>query len=105
MNIANGINSARLPNDVSQVSGTAAAGKSAGTSGETNLGGTQAVSQTGQVQDQASISSTGGLFSAALNTSDARMEKVAPIQAAIQAGTYSVSSSDVAGKVISSLLE
>jgi negative regulator of flagellin synthesis FlgM len=105
MNVSNGITSARLPNDVSQVNGTAAAGKSA--QGETGsvVSGAQGAGQARQVQDQASISSTGGLLSAAQSAPDVRAEKIAPIQAAINAGTYSVSSSDVADKLISSLLE
>jgi negative regulator of flagellin synthesis FlgM len=41
----------------------------------------------------------------ALSGSDVRMEKVAALQQAIEAGTYNVSSSDVADKLISSLLK
>ena len=54
--------------------------------------------------DQASLSSTGGLVSQALGGSDVRMDKVAALQQAIASGSYSVSSSDVADKMISSLL-
>lgn len=55
--------------------------------------------------DQTSLSSTGGLVSQALETSDIRAAKVASLQQAIGAGTYNVSSSDVADKIIQSLLD
>jgi negative regulator of flagellin synthesis FlgM len=55
--------------------------------------------------DQARLSSTGGLVAQALGDSDVRMEKVAALQHAIASGSYSVSSSDVADKMIHSLLE
>ena len=50
--------------------------------------------------DQASLSSA----AQALDGSDIRSTKVAALQQAIAAGSYSVSSSDVADKVIQSLL-
>jgi negative regulator of flagellin synthesis FlgM len=55
--------------------------------------------------DLTSLSATGGLVSQSLEGSDVRTEKVASLQQAIAAGSYSVSSSDVAGKIIQSLLE
>ena len=55
--------------------------------------------------DQAKLSSLGGLVSQAIGGSDVRMDKVAKLQQAIASGSYSVSSSDVAGKMIDSLLE
>jgi negative regulator of flagellin synthesis FlgM len=54
--------------------------------------------------DQANVSSTGGLVAQALEGSDTRSAKVASLQQAIAAGNYSVSSSDVADKIIQSLL-
>jgi len=54
--------------------------------------------------DQANLSSTGGLVAQALATSDTRSAKVASLQQAISGGNYSVSSSDVADKIIQSLL-
>ena len=54
--------------------------------------------------DQTNLSSTGGLVALALETSDTRSAKVASLQQAISAGNYSVSSSDVADKIIQSLL-
>jgi negative regulator of flagellin synthesis FlgM len=57
-----------------------------------------------QHADQTNLSSTGGLVAQALETSDTRSAKVASLQQAIAAGSYSVSSSDVADKIIQSLL-
>lgn len=54
--------------------------------------------------DQTNLSSTGGLVAQALDSSDTRSAKVASLQQAIASGTYSVSSSDVADKIIQSLL-
>lgn len=54
--------------------------------------------------DQTSLSTASTLLAQALQTPDVRTEKVASLQAAISAGTYQVSSSDVADKLIDSLL-
>lgn len=58
-----------------------------------------------QQTDQASLSSMGGLVAQALGGSDVRMDKVATLQQAIASGSYNVSSSDVADKMLNSLLE
>lgn len=57
------------------------------------------------VTDRTSVSSTGGLITQALNTSDVRLDKVAQLQAAIASGSYNVPSSDVAGKIVDNLLK
>lgn len=62
------------------------------------------VSRVNHAIDQAKISTTSNLISAALTGSDVRTEKILPIQQAIANGTYSVSSSDVADKIIGSLV-
>jgi flagellar biosynthesis anti-sigma factor FlgM len=54
--------------------------------------------------DQTNLSSTGGLVAQALEISDTRSAKVASLQQAIASGNYRVSSSDVADKIIQSLL-
>lgn len=54
--------------------------------------------------DQATLSVASSLISQALQAPDVRSEKVASLQAAIAAGTYQVSSSDVADKLVESLL-
>jgi|GEM_PF-3195357 len=55
--------------------------------------------------DQTNLSSTAGLVAQALESSDTRSAKVASLQQAIAAGTYNVPSSDVADKIIQSLLD
>jgi len=55
--------------------------------------------------DKTNISSTSELLSAALGVSDVRLDKVVPLQQAIANGTYNVSSSDVADKLIATLLK
>lgn len=55
--------------------------------------------------DQTSLSSAGGMMAQALEGSDTRSDKVAALQQAIASGSYNVSSSDVAGKMIDSMLE
>ncbi len=62
-------------------------------------------SKAGGAVDQTNISSTSELLSAALNASDARLEKVLPLQQAIANRTYNVPASDVADKLITSLLK
>jgi negative regulator of flagellin synthesis FlgM len=64
-----------------------------------------AASAPAQQADQTNLSSTSGVIAHALEGSDVRMEKVASLQQAIASGSYSVSSSDVAGKMIDSLLK
>jgi negative regulator of flagellin synthesis FlgM len=55
--------------------------------------------------DQTDLSSAGGLVAQALESSDVRTTKITALQQAISAGDYSVSSSDVADKIIQSLLD
>lgn len=55
--------------------------------------------------DEAKVSTAAEMMARAMSGSDVRTDKVASLQQAIAAGTYSVPSSDVADKVISSLLQ
>jgi negative regulator of flagellin synthesis FlgM len=55
--------------------------------------------------DLTSLSAAGGLVAQSLEGSDIRSGKVAALQQAIVGGTYNVSSSDVADKIMQSLLE
>jgi negative regulator of flagellin synthesis FlgM len=54
--------------------------------------------------DRTNLSSASGLVGQALETSDTRLDKVVSLQNVIAAGGYSVPSSDVADKIINSLL-
>jgi flagellar biosynthesis anti-sigma factor FlgM len=54
--------------------------------------------------DQATFSSAGSEVSQTAGGTEARMDKVASIQAALEAGTYNVSASAVASKVVDSML-
>lgn len=55
--------------------------------------------------DRANISSASEIVSQGLEGSDTRSTKVAALQQAIADGSYTVSSSDVADKIIQSLLD
>ncbi len=54
--------------------------------------------------DQATVSATASQIAQASSISDVRHEKVASIQAALQAGTYAVPASAVAQKLVDALL-
>lgn len=54
--------------------------------------------------DQAKLSGFGGALAQALTQSDVRMDKITALQQAIVSGSYNVSASDVADKLIASLL-
>lgn len=55
--------------------------------------------------DQATLSSAAGALAQAANTDDVRSEKVAELQKAIASGSYHVSSTVVADKLIDSMLK
>ena len=63
-----------------------------------------ASSLSAQTYDQASVSVAGGLAAQGTNDGDVRMDKVTALQQQIAAGTYHVAASDVADKLITSLL-
>ena len=54
--------------------------------------------------DRTNLSTASGLVGQAMTASDARLEKVASLQSVIASGGYNVQSSDVAEKIIYSLL-
>jgi negative regulator of flagellin synthesis FlgM len=54
--------------------------------------------------DSATLSSAGSEVSLTAAESDARTDKVASIQAAVAAGTYNVSASAVASRIVDSML-
>jgi len=56
------------------------------------------------VSDKAQLSAAGTQVAQTSASSDVRLDKVAGIQAALQAGTYQVPAADVAKKVVDALL-
>ena len=63
-----------------------------------------AASESALSRDSATLSSAGNEVSQTASDSGVRMDKVTGIQAALAAGTYSVSASAVASKVVDSML-
>ena len=55
--------------------------------------------------DQATVSSAGSEVSQTVGDADVRLDKVATIQTALTTGSYDVSASDVATKVVDSMLD
>jgi negative regulator of flagellin synthesis FlgM len=101
MSYASGINS--LQPTINSVTSSQANPATQVSAPDSVSGASGSVANVGQV-DQANLSSTGGLVAQALEGSDARSAKVASLQQAIAAGNYIVSSSNVADKIIQSLL-
>lgn len=60
--------------------------------------------QNSLVSDRATLSSAGSEVAQAASDGGVRTEKVAQIQAALEAGTYSVPASAVASKVVDAML-
>jgi negative regulator of flagellin synthesis FlgM len=73
------------------------------TDADTSSGGTQAAQGTTGT-DRANVSGTANVVAQALSGSDVRADRVSTLQGAIAAGTYNVPSSDVAAKLLSSLI-
>ena len=98
-NITGGLQQTGSTTDLSGVGKT-------GTAGKVPVGSAQAptASGLGLGGDQTSLSSTASVLATALSGSDVRLDKVAALQQAISSGTYNVSASDVADKMIQSLL-
>ena len=104
MSISNGIGNLQgLSNPVTPASATVQTGKEEQIKSSASLA--PGVLKTTPVTDQTVISSTSELLTKALSGSDVRLDKIQPLQAAIAAGTYQVSSADVADKLIGALLK
>lgn len=101
MSYTNGIGS--LQQALSSIAASAAKPSDA-----TNALGTETkdvmITSTVDQADQTHLSTASGIMSQALESSDTRSAKVSALQQAIASGSYSVSSSDVADKMIQSLL-
>lgn len=64
-----------------------------------------AAPETGLIQDEAHLSNVGTQVAQSASASDVRLDKVAAIRSALEAGTYQVPASAVAEKVITSMIE
>jgi len=94
----------QLPNDTSVSSPAAAAVAASARTGATTRAATQASQAIDSIaSDSAKVSLAGAMLSQASTGSDVRFDKVAALQQSIQAGTYGVTSANVAGKLIESL--
>ena len=62
----------------------------------------EATAKTGT--DEATLSSAATVAAAAVPDSDVRMDKVASVRQALDAGTYNIPASEVAGKMIDHML-
>jgi len=80
------------------------AGKTAAATSDATNSPSQVTVENGGKTDQADLSST-GLAAAQSASSDVRMEKVQSVRSAIDAGTYQVSASQVADKIMQGLLD
>ena len=63
-----------------------------------------AASESGSNADEATLSSAASAAAQAAPDSDVRMDKVTAVQKALAEGTYNVASSDVANRMISTML-
>jgi len=96
------------PQQFQQVPGAVEAAASSGTNCTSSVeagaaSSSAALSRLAPV-DEAKVSAAAGMMAQAMSGSDVRTERVAALQQAIDAGTYSVSSSDVTDRVIGSML-
>jgi negative regulator of flagellin synthesis FlgM len=66
--------------------------------------GSAAAGGSALASDRATLSNAGNEVSQSASESDVRTDKVAPVQAALAAGTYNVPASAVASKVVDAML-
>ncbi len=104
MSYTNGVGGSQQTYNTGDLAGTSKTAASAkpDTAAQTATTGTAA---NGFASDQANLSTAGALVAQAISASDVRTDKVASLQQSIAAGTYNVSSSDVADKLIGALLK
>jgi negative regulator of flagellin synthesis FlgM len=93
MDIRNSLESLRSILGTTPATTPAAGPKNSATQGTSALGA-----------DQATFSNAGSEVSQTANADGVRMDKVAAVQAALAAGTYEVPASEVASKLVESML-
>ena len=71
---------------------------------EKALAGRDVSGLSARTYDQANLSVAGGLAAQGTTSGDVRLDKVAALQQQIAAGTYKIPASDVADKLVESLL-
>jgi flagellar biosynthesis anti-sigma factor FlgM len=104
LNYTNGIGAQQFPGmeeaaASNSVGRTSKAGSTAAAAASQNTPGSA------RSMDEATLSSAANLVGQALSGNDVRVEKVAALQQSITAGTYSVSSSDVADSILRNLVK
>lgn len=98
----NGIGGSPQQIGMAEVAATAAANRAATTQSGLPRKDSASVDRAGS--DGAKLSTTAGVIAQAFAGSDVRLAKVAGMQQTIAAGTYSVSSPDVADKLMTALM-
>jgi negative regulator of flagellin synthesis FlgM len=97
-------NNRQLPNDPAVTSPATAAIPASARAAATTRAATPASQAIESIaSDSAKVSLAGAMLSQASTGSDVRFDKVAALQQSIEAGTYGVTSANVAGKLIESL--
>jgi negative regulator of flagellin synthesis FlgM len=105
MSYTSGIGGSQQDLNALQLAGAGKTAASAKTDAAAQTAAGGSGTNSGSAKDVASLSTAGALLAQALSGSDVRADKVAALQSSIAAGTYNVSSSDVADKLIGSLLQ
>jgi negative regulator of flagellin synthesis FlgM len=90
-------------NAVSDSSAVGGASRTQATQRNTATSGSSAIDSI--ASDSAKVSLAGTMLSQATTGSDVRFEKVAALQQSIAAGSYNVSASDVASRLVDSLMK
>ena len=103
MSYTNGIGAPQLSPGIAEAAASSSTGRTAKTGSATSAPQNEAGSATRL--DEASMSPAANIVAQALSGSDVRTDKVAALQQSITAGTYSVPASDVAAKLLSTLVK
>ncbi len=105
MNYTNGIGAQQFPGMEEAAAASSNVGRTAKAGSNAAVAANQNAPGGALYMDEATLSSAANLVGQALSGSDVRADKVAALQQSITAGTYSVSSSDVADSVLRILIK